>query len=153
MSHVSGIPQGRAGKGNWGRWLLRPFLIQRASCPCASLEICLHLHSPAGNKEESVIYNLFCLGCVPWPLKSNSKALPFIPHKREICAEVSITSVSYFQLTPSHSFSSSLSTAFPALQKHFKPFSSPYSECTAMPGLARVSSRKFQILHQMAERV
>lgn len=61
-SHVSAVQRWGTGRGNWGRSLLRPFLIQRASSPCVSLEICLHFHSPAGNKEEHDIYHLI----LPW---------------------------------------------------------------------------------------
>lgn len=55
------------------------------------------------------------------PLRSKSKTLSFIPYKWEVCVKASRnTSMSCFHLTPSHSDSSSLSTAFPALYKHFK---------------------------------
>lgn len=74
-----------------------------------------------GIKRSMTSTTLFSHGFVPWQLKSQGKALSFIPYRRETCAEAScITSMSCFHLTPSHSFSSSLSTAFPASYKHFK---------------------------------
>lgn len=147
---MSGIPQWGAGTGNWGRWLLRPSLIQRALSPCTSLKICLHFHFPAENKEEHVIYNLFSRGCVPWLLKSKGKALSFIPTKgKYVLRPPCLVSSSHL---PTH-FPPAFPLLFQLCRNTSKSVLSPYTKCTAMPGLARVSSRKFQILHQMAERV
>lgn len=119
MSHISTIQWWRAGRGNWGRWFLKPFLIQRSSSPCVSLEICLRFHSPAGNKEEHDIYHLIFPWLCPMTAKvSGQRPFLYPLQKGNVCWGLLHHQRVLFP--HSHSFSSSLSTAFPASYKHFK---------------------------------
>lgn len=154
LSHLSTIQQWGAGRGSWGRWPLRPFLIQRASSPCVSLEVCVHFHSPAGNRgaQHLPAYSPMAAAHDRWSLKA--KPFPLSPTNGKCVSRPPTTPACL--VSTSH-LPTQIPPAFPLLfqlcTNTSKPVSASHTKCTAMPGLAGVISRKSRILHQMAERV
>lgn len=104
--------------------LLRPSFIRRASCHCVSLKICISIPKQ-GIRRNHDYYHL----TLPWlsPMRDcylgedkEQSPVFYLLQKGDVCRASCITRLPSTRLTPSHSFSYSLSPAFSALYKHFK---------------------------------